>query len=590
MMKKQLLSQKKRNPQTRTSMQVKNSIRYFAILMLAVISTTIFAQHNLSEKNHPDLTHADSLRGNINAPERTWWDIQHYDITVKPDYNKKYISGTSKITYKVVKNSYPAFMQIDLQEPMELDSVLFNGGRKLEFKKDGNAFLVNVPKQAEGSEAFVLVYFHGNPQVAKKAPWDGGWIFTKDSLGRPWMTVACQGLGASVWYPCKDVQNDEPDRGASLTMVVPDSLVAVSNGRKVEEKHLDNGWKSVKWQVVNPINNYTLVPYIGKYVEIKGRYNGLKGNLDVALWALDYNRQRMVEHSQPEVIRMLKAFEHWFGPYPFYEDSYKLVDAPFLGMEHQSAVAYGNNYLNGYRGKDLSATGVGLKWDFIIVHESGHEWYANNITSKDIADMWIHESFTNYSEALFTDYWYGRQEGQEYCFGLRRNILNDKPIIGPYNVNREGSGDMYYKGANMINSIRNAMNDDTKFRQMLVDMNKTFYHKTVTATDIENFMSSYSGIDLSKVFDQYLRTVEIPQLEYAFSNDKKKLYFRYVNCIPGFNFPLNIKADKGTNSIQLNPTEKWQEVKLNATQVRLITPVNIEFQYYIATKRVDVPN
>ncbi len=570
-------------------MHFKKIITLFSTIACTVAGTSLLAQHNLTEKYYADLSHGDSLRGNINAPERTWWDVQRYDVTVKPDYNQKSIAGTSKITYKVVKDSYPAFMQIDLQEPMILDSVLFDGKRKLDFTREGNAFHVNVPKQKEGSKGFVTVYFHGNPKVAKKAPWDGGWIFAKDSLGRPWMTVACQGLGASVWYACKDVQDDEPDNGASLTMIVPDSLVAVSNGRKVEEKRWDNGWKSVKWQVVNPINNYTLVPYIGNYVEIKDNYKGLKGNLDIGLWALDYNKNKMIQHCQPEVIRMLKAFEHWFGPYPFYEDSYKLVDAPHLGMEHQSAVAYGNRYLNGYSGRDLSGTGIGMKWDFIIVHESGHEWYANSITSKDIAAMWIHESFTNYSETLFTEYFYGRQEGQEYCFGIRKNILNDKPIIGPYGVNREGSGDMYYKGANMINSIRNAMGDDKKFRNMLLEMNKVFYHKTVTTAEIESFLSQQSGIELPRVFDQYLRTVQIPELEYAFSVDKKLLYFRYVNCVPGFNLPLSIKADKGAVNVKLNPTEEWQYISINAAQARLITPVNIEFQYYITTKKVEMP-
>lgn len=568
-------------------------IQVFSTIVLTIVSSSLLAQHNLTEKYYADLSHADTLRGNINSRERTSWDVVKYDVTVKPDFEKKFITGSNKITYadNGVKN-----MQIDLQEPMVIDSVVGDVDKKYKFRREGNAYFVFIRDSAAmykikpGLIRNLTVYFHGNPKVAKKAPWDGGWIFTKDSLGRPWMTVACQGLGASVWYACKDVQDDEPDKGASLTMIVPDSLVAVSNGRKVEEKHLNNGFKSVKWEVVNPINNYTLVPYIGKYVEVKDQYKGLDGNLDIALWALDYNKQRMIDHSKPEVLRMLQAFEHWFGPYPFYKDGYKLVDAPHLGMEHQSAVAYGNHYLNGYLGRDLSGSGIGLKWDFIIVHESGHEWYANSITSKDIADMWIHESFTNYSETLFTEYWYGRAEGQEYCFGLRKNILNDKPIIGPYGVNREGSGDMYYKGANMINTIRNAMGDDKKFRDLLLDMNKTFYHKTVTTKEIEDFISSKSGIDLSKVFDQYLRTVEIPQLEYAFSADKKKLHFRYVNCIPGFNLPLNIKADKGETFIKLTPNDQWQETKINASQLKLITPVNIEFQYYIATKKVEVPN
>lgn len=567
-------------------MQVSKKLKLLVTSVLTIIVGAANAQHNLSEKYYSDLSHADTLRGNIDAPERTWWDVIHYDISVQPDFEKKSISGSNKITYKVVKDSYPAFMQIDLQEPMILDSILF-GKRKLSFTREGNAFHVAVPKQIKGSQASITLYYHGNPKVAKKAPWDGGWIFTKDSLGRPWMSVACQGLGASVWYPCKDVQDDEPDKGASLTMIVPDTLVAVANGRKVGEKLWSNGLKSVKWQVVNPINNYTIVPYIGKYVENKTVYKGLKGYLDIDLWSLDYNKDRMLNHGKPEVFRMLKAFEYWFGPYPFYEDGYKLIDAPHLGMEHQSAVAYGNHYQNGYLGRDLSGNGVGLKWDFIIVHESGHEWFANSITSKDIADMWIHESFTNYSETLFTEYWYGKQLGQEYCFGIRKNIYNDKPIIGPYGVNREGSGDMYYKGSNMINSIRNSMGNDTKFREILIGLNKTFYHKTVTTQDIVQFFNQKTGFDYTPVFDQYLKTIQIPELEYSISKDNKKVSFRYVNCLPGFNLPISIQDKQA--SVKLFPTDQWKEVNIQPKQASLITPVNMEFRYYIATKKVDEP-
>ena len=567
-------------------MQVSKKLKLLVTSVLTIIVGAANAQHNLSEKYYSDLSHADTLRGNIDAPERTWWDVIHYDISVQPDFEKKSISGSNKITYKVVKDSYPAFMQIDLQEPMILDSILF-GKRKLSFTREGHAFHVAVPKQIKGSQASITLYYHGNPKVAKKAPWDGGWIFTKDSLGRPWMSVACQGLGASVWYPCKDVQDDEPDKGASLTMIVPDTLVAVANGRKVGEKLWSNGLKSVKWQVVNPINNYTIVPYIGKYVENKTVYKGLKGYLDIDLWSLDYNKDRMLNHGKPEVFRMLKAFEYWFGPYPFYEDGYKLIDAPHLGMEHQSAVAYGNHYQNGYLGRDLSGNGVGLKWDFIIVHESGHEWFANSITSKDIADMWIHESFTNYSETLFTEYWYGKQLGQEYCFGIRKNIYNDKPIIGPYGVNREGSGDMYYKGSNMINSIRNSMGNDTKFREILIGLNKTFYHKTVTTQDIVQFFNQKTGFDYTPVFDQYLKTIQIPELEYSISKDNKKVSFRYVNCLPGFNLPISIQDKQA--SVKLFPTDQWKEVNIQPKQASLITPVNMEFRYYIATKKVDEP-
>jgi aminopeptidase N len=294
----------------------------------------------------------------------------------------------------------------------------------------------------KGTVGTLALGFKGNPRVAKNPPWDGGWIFKKDKQGRPWMSVACQGLGASVWYPCKDHQSDEPDNGAVLMMTVPDTLVAVGNGRLISKKSFKAGTLTWRWEVKNPINIYNLVPYIGKYVNWTETFNGEKGKLDCSYWVLDYELDRAKEQFK-QAPQMLKCFEYWMGPYPFYEDSYKLVQSPHLGMEHQSAVAYGNEFMNGYLGHDLSRTGWGLKWDFIIVHESGHEWFANNITSKDLADMWIHEGFTNYSETLFTECQSGKTAGDEYNYGTRRGILNDVPVIPAYGVNKQGSGDMY---------------------------------------------------------------------------------------------------------------------------------------------------
>src|SRR4029079_6357812 len=267
-----------------------------------------------------------------------------------------------------------------------------------------------------------------------RPPWDGGWIFTKDAQGRPWMTVACQGLGASVWYPCKDYQGDEPDNGATLTINVSNELIAVSNGRPGSKSEIPTSQlQSYTWNVRSPINNYTIVPYIGHYVNWSDTLQGEKGKLDLNYWVLDYDLDKAKKQFE-QVKPMLRAFEYWFGPYPFYEDGYKLVEAPHLGMEHQSAVAYGNHFQNGYLGRDLSGTGWGMKWDYIIVHESGHEWFANNITTKDIADMWIHEGFTDYSETLFTTCEYGVEAGNDYVIGTRKNIQNDIPVIGFYGV------------------------------------------------------------------------------------------------------------------------------------------------------------
>lgn len=501
-------------------------------------------------------THQDTLRGSMSYA-RSWWNVLHYDIWVKPDYVNKTIEGYNIIDFDA--KSYPEtpLMQIDMQEPMIIDSIMY-GRQSLTFKRDGNAFFFTLNRIQHGgpTRMSLKIYFHGKPREAIRPPWDGGWIWKKDANGNPWMSVACQGLGASVWYPCKDHQSDEPDNGATLSMAVADTLTAVGNGRLKEKKSNNDGTTTWTWEVKNPINNYTIIPYIGKYSNFTETFNGEKGKLDCSYWVLDYNLGKAKEQFKQASL-MLKCFEFWFGPYPFYEDGYKLVEAPHLGMEHQSAVAYGNKFANGYLGKDLSGSGWGLKWDFIIVHESGHEWFANNITSKDIADMWIHESFTNYSETLFTDCQFGNEAGNDYVIGTRKNIQNDIPVIGPYGVNQEGSGDMYYKGGNMLHTIRQVINNDSTFRKILRGLNKTFYHQTVTTQQVETYISKQSGIDFSKVFDQYLRTTQIPVLEYKL--EKGKLSYRWTNCVKGFNLPLKVSL-KGERWIK--PTENWQTLNL----------------------------
>lgn len=505
----------------------------------------------------------------------------HYTILVEPDFDKKSIAGKVDIDFKVLQ-PYKR-MQVDLQQPMELDKA-FIGDTKLEYTRDGNVYYITMPASLnlkKGQVKKLALRFKGNVRVAKNAPWDGGWIFKKDEKGRPWMTVACQGLGASVWYPCKDHQSDEPDNGAALLITVPDTLIGVGNGRLIQKQSFSPGTMTYRWEVKNPINNYNIVPYIGKYVNFADTAMGEKGKLDMSFWVLDYNLEKAKEQFK-QAKTMIHAFEYWMGPYPFYEDSYKLVDAPHLGMEHQSAVAYGNKYLNGYLGR--SNSDWGLKWDFIIVHESGHEWFANNITSKDLGDMWIHEGFTNYSETLFTEYVYGIQAGNEYNYSSRKGIANDRPIIGPYGVNKEGSGDMYPKSGNMIHSIRHAMNNDQKFREMLRYLNKKFYHATVTTEDIQKVVSDYFGSSVEKIFDQYLRTTKVPVLEYYFSADKKKLFYRYTNCVDGFNLPVWLPSATGT--VLLAPeSNKWNEKELKGDPSSYDI-ASIEKNFYLTLKPI----
>jgi aminopeptidase N len=536
-------------------------------------------------------THADTLRGSLNK-NRDWWDVLRYDITVKPDYLHKTITGNVTITFKVVKDGQR--MQIDLQQPLIVDSIVSQkillsktldpvAGKSViyPFSREDNVVLLNLNrKYKSGEEEVITVYYHGKPREAIHPPWDGGWIWKKDAKGRPWMSVACQGLGASAWYPCKDHQSDEPDNGASLTITVPDTLIAVGNGRLISSNN-GNGLAIYTWEVKNPINNYLIVPSIGKYVNFTDTLMGEKGRLDLSYWVLDYNLDKAREQFKQAKL-MLRAFEYWFGPYPFYEDSYKLVEAPHLGMEHQSATAYGNQFKNGYLGRDLSNSGWGLKWDYIIVHESGHEWFANNITSKDIADMWIHEGITDYSETLFTEYYYGKEAGNDYNYGQREGIQNDSPIIGPYGVNKEGSGDMYPKGANMMHTIRHSINDDEKFRQILRGLNKTFYHQTVTTQQIEEYISKQAGFNYKKVFDQYLRTVKIPQLEFYVDKAASTISYRWTDCVEGFNLPIVITP----SSKRIAVTTVWQTAKLSKAEWEWWGPKNIERLFYVKTRQV----
>lgn len=540
--------------------------------LMISFSMTIFinGESQLLHETHR-FTHQDSLRGGISI-ERAWWDVTWYGLTVTPDFKNKSIKGSTDINFKVLEPGN--LMQIDLQWPMQIQSVTWNNNT-LPIKRDSNIYLLSFPGKLEkGSSQSIHIVYSGKPREAIHPPWDGGWIWKNDRTGSPWMSVACQGLGASVWYPCKDHQSDEPD-SALLMMVVPDTLVGVGNGRLRSKVKNNDGTATYAWAVKNPINNYNIIPYIGKYVNWTEIFTGEKGKLDCSYWVLTTSLDSAKEQFK-QVPLMLKCFEHWFGPYPFYEDGYKLVESPHLGMEHQSAVGYGNRFRNGYLGRDLSETGWGLKWDFIIVHESGHEWFGNNITSKDLGDMWIHESFTNYSETIYTECQFGKEAANDYVIGTRKLIGNSSTIIGPYNVNSEGYGgtDMYYKGGNMIHTIRNVINNDELFRSILRGLNQTFYHQTVTANQIENYISKQSKMDFSKVFDQYLRTPQLPVLEYKIKSSQ--LSYRWSNCIKGFNMPVKVTLGQ---SIWLKPTDQWQSIKTTATSLQ------IDRNFYVLVKQ-----
>ena len=490
-------------------------------------------------------SHADTLRGS-NGPGRSWWDAAFYDLHVTVSPADSSIRGYNAITYRVLKPA--ARMQIDLQTPLVVDSMM-QDGQRLQFDRDSNAFFVTLAAaQRAGTQKTVSVYYHGKPTAAKRPPWDGGFIWQRDSLGDRWVATANEGFGASAWWPNKDYLADEPD-SQRIAITVPDSMTDVSNGRLRSTTHNADGTTTFEWFVAEPINNYNVEVNAGHYAHFSDTFSGEKGKLTLDFWPLAYHVDTAKVQFQ-QAKSMLECFEHWFGPYPWYKDGYKLIEAPHLGMEHQSGVAYGNHYKNGYAGRDLSGTGWGMKWDFIIVHESAHEWWGNSITAKDQADMWIHESFANYSEGIYTECRDGKQAGAEYIVGSRTRIQNDEPIIAPYGVNAEGSGDMYYKGGSMLHTIRQLVNDDAKWRLILRGLQSTFRHQTVTSAQIENYMSQQAGVDLSKVFQQYLTTKMVPVLEYRASNGA--LSYRWQNVVPGFAMPVR------ANGVWLKPTEQWK--------------------------------
>ena len=547
----------------------------FRLFLLVAFALFLQAQTGIFAQEKP-ITRQETLRGSI-TPEREWWDLLHYDLAVQFMPATRSIKGSNVITFKALKPG--SRMQVDLQQPLNITKVI-HGGTDLKFEREGNVFWLTFDKEiAQGTEDKIEIFYEGRPKAATNPPWDGGVTWGRDDLGNWYINTTCQGIGASIWWPNKDIGYDEPDRGMTIAITVPEDLVAVSNGRLEKTDHDAAGkTKTYHWKVVNPINNYGVNANIGNYVNWSETYAGLGGKLDVNYWVLAHQKEAAMQTFK-EVPRMLKAFEHWFGKYPFYEDGYKLVTVSYPGMEHQSSVTYGNYFRNGYRDRDVSFTGIGYKFDFIIVHESGHEWFGNNISMRDAADMWIHEGFTNYSENLFVEYWFGKKAGEDYVIGSRKNIQNDSPIIGTYGSNREGSGDMYYKSGNVLHTIRQLVNDDEKWRSILVGLNSDFWHQTVTTQQVESYVSQKSGIDLSKVFDQYLRTTKIPLLQYKIEGDK--VSYKYDRVVDGFAMPLSVAING--KQVRLTPTAMMQTFDAKG-------PVNsfeVDRNYYVESAKLD---
>jgi len=551
---------------------------------LTIFYLGIFAHFGFSQ----NFTLRDSLQGGLPF-ERTCFDVLRYDLELKVNIDEKHISGVNNIAFKVVENTKK--IQLDLFENMTIDSILLHKNyritkndkednkpqiEKLKYHRLYDAVFIEFPDSLD-RETFQLLsfYYSGKPLEAKNAPWDGGFIWKKDNNGKPFVGVAVQGTGASLWFPCKDSQSDEPDLGTTISIEIPNELVAVSNGKLIRTTKNQNKNKTWVWKVKNPINNYNITLNIGDYVNFSDKLD----DLDIDYYVLRENEQKAKQHFEEEVKPMLECFQEKFGAYPFLEDGYKLVETPYLGMEHQSAVAYGNQYKKGYFGRDISESGVGLLFDFIIVHESGHEWFGNSITSKDIADMWIHEAFTTYSEAVLVECRFGYQNAIKYINGQSKMVENRSPIVGHFGVNYKSKNtDMYYKGALMLNTIRHVINDDAKWWKLILDYSNRFKHQIIEAKDVIDFFVSESGLNLQPIFQQYLYGPNLPVLE--IKTTKKGFYYSWKTETKHFEMPIEIRLNE--QEIRLNATNipQFYRVK-NSNKTKIET---VKEKFYIATE------
>jgi aminopeptidase N len=517
-------------------------------------------------------SHADSVRGADN-PNRSWWDAAFYDLHVRVNPADSSFAGWNTIGYRALRPGRT--MQLDLQAPLVLDSVV-QGGTRLELRRDGDAYLAEVPAPARpGVLASVTAFYHGQPGRGRPAR-SSGVVWAQDSMGAPWIGTSDQLIGASVWWPLKDFPGDEPD-SQRIALTVPDSLVGVANGRLRGTTRNADGSTTYEWFVANPINSYGVALNAGRYGHFSDTVRGGAGPLTLDFWPLaaHLDTARVVwQQARP----MLACFEHWFGPYPWYADGYKLIEAPYLGMEHQSGIAYGNRFLPGYLGRDLSGTGLGLEWDYIVIHESAHEWFGNSISTSEPGDLWIHEAFATYAEGLYTECRHDRAAGAKYLIGLRQGIRNTGPIAGPRGVAGWYNSDMYFKGANVLHTIRQLVNDDARWLAILRGLGATFGHRTVTGAEIEGYIARESGLDLARVFEQYLTTPMVPVLEYRVEGGA--LSYRWADVVPGFAMPVKVTI-AGQGERWLRPTEAWQRLAAPAGEPA------VDEDFYVRARKVE---
>jgi len=515
--------------------------KFFISFLLVVLFGNLSAQ---------PFSKQDYLHGKL-TKLRTCFDVKSYEITVKVDIEKRFISGKNEITFLAVTDLNK--IQIDLKRPMKIEKVVFED-KNLLYEQDSNAYFINfTQKITKGSLAKITVFFSGFPPIAKNAPWDGGFVFKKDSSYKPWVGLACEGIGAYCWLPCKDHLSDEAEN-MTMHLQVPNGLVGVSNGKFTGKLPLNNGYTQFDWKVTYPINNYNITINIADYAQIQDDYRSpTKGIMVLNYFVLKENEQKAKIHFK-QVKDMMGCFERFFTPYPFWNDGYKLVETPYWGMEHQSCVAYGNDYKNNEWG-----------FDFIIVHESGHEWFGNNLSMKDHADMWIHESFTTYTEAVYVEFKQGYDKAVKYLNSQKHYIKNSKPIIAPRDVYYQGrkDNDVYYKGTWMLHTMRKMLNNDTCWFNMLYELNDDLKLKTLTSANVENYIIKRTRYDFAPFFNQYLRKASLPVFEYQIIQKENilELKYRLLTNVAGLEMPIKVMLSKDKFEYII-PSNHWKIVEL----------------------------
>lgn len=529
----------------------------FLLLFISLISLEIFPQ---------DFNRSDSLRGNLSS-FRSCYDVNYYDLNIVIDDKNKKISNSFNIIHFTALDNFQS-LQIDLFSNLNILGIEFEN-TLLSFTRDHNAVFIDFPRVILNDEILSFtVYYNGEPREAVNPPWDGGFSWENDSNSLPWIGVSCQGLGASSWWPCKDHQSDEPD-SMKITCSVRKPLKVISNGNLINDtvvynKDLNSLTTKSSWFVSYPINSYNVTLCIGDYTHFNDIYVNQKDTLDLDYYVLSYNKKKAMEHFN-QVKPMLACFEKYFGPYPFWSDGYALVETPYLGMEHQSAIAYGNNFLPGYNGNTKFT--AGFDFDYIIIHETGHEWWGNSITTNDIADMWIHEGFCTYSEVLYVECIYGYNAMLEYVNNQKKSVRNDKPIVGPYNVNTRGSNDMYQKASLMLHTLRSVIDNDSLWFALIEGISYEFKHKTIDGVDVINYINLMIKRDLSTFFNQYLYNKNLPVLEYKIQSNGTdySLMYRWdaIN-----DFKMRIQVNNGNNNIWITPNDSWKELSLELIDIK----------------------